>query len=136
MAAPIVAVIVGLLTGATLPAGATALLGGAGPAIVALDAKAATIAADMPALCAAAAPAAERLRAQLAAHPPATKVGALARAALARLDRDARIVCAHTGGPNTPAGRLKAAAGVLGDIAAADGLIPSVEAKPAPNAAR
>jgi hypothetical protein len=132
MAAPIVAVIVAALTGATLPSGVAAIFGGAGPAIVALDAKAAKITADLPALCAAAAPAADRLRARLAANPPATKAGALARAALARLDRDARIVCAHTDGPNTPAGRLKAAAGVLGDIAAADGLIPVAKAAATP----
>lgn len=122
MAAPIVAVIVGLLTGATLPSGAAAIFGGAGPAIVALDAKAEQIDAALPKVCAALQPASARLATAMATAKT-SGLRALAAAAQARLARDVKIVCVDAASePNTPAGRVAVAVAVLRDIAKADGL--------------
>jgi hypothetical protein len=122
MAAPIVGFIVAVLSGATLPSGAAALLGGAGPAIVAIDVKAEQIDAALPQVCAALQPTTARLAAKLAATR--TKgLRALIGAAQARLARDVKIVCVDAAAePNTPAGRVAAAAAVLADLAKADGL--------------
>ena len=106
MAAPIVAVIVAALTSATLAKGPAALL--------AVDAAAARVAAIERQVCPAVAPAA----AGLAAIRGTSVVAAIRT----RLSRDAALVCADQPASNTPAARLAAAAKLLADVAAADGL--------------
>jgi hypothetical protein len=106
MAAPIVAFLVAALTGATLAKGPAAIL--------AVDAAAARVVAIEREVCPAAVPAAAAL-----ASIKATGVVAAIRA---RLARDAALVCADQPAANTPATRLAAAAKLLADVAAADGL--------------
>lgn len=126
MAAPIVALIVGLLTGAALPVGlAQATFGGAAQAVIVVDHKAAAIYGKLPAVCAATDPALDRLSDAADAARAKSRWRAILAAAADRLARDADIVCKDAQQPNTPAGRLKAAADALRDIAVADGLVPS-----------
>jgi hypothetical protein len=106
MAAPIVAFIVAALTGASLAKGPAAL--------IAVDAAAARVVAIEQQVCPAAGPAAAAL-----ASIKATGVAAAIRA---RLARDAALACADRPAMNTPAARLAAAAKLLADVAAADGL--------------
>ncbi len=90
---------------------AEATLGSTAQAIIVVDQKAATIYAKLPAICAATDPALGRLS-----------------AAAVRLARDADIVCEDAKAPNPPAGRPKAAADALADIARADDLVPPTKA--------
>ncbi len=125
MAAPIVALIVGLLTGASVPVGAAqATFGGAAQAVIVVDHKAATFYGKLPAICAATDPALDRLSDAADAARAKSRWRAILAAAADRQARDADIVCKDAKQPNTPAGRLKAAADALRDIAVADGLIP------------
>ncbi len=104
MAAPLVGFVVAFLTGAAAPiAMAEATFGSATQAIVVVDQKAATVYVRLPAICAATDPALDRLS-------------------------DADVVCKDAKAPNAPAGRLKAAADALADIAPADNLIPPTKA--------
>jgi hypothetical protein len=124
MAAPLVAVVVGFLTGATLPAaGGAALLGGYAPVIVAIDGRAAKAYAIEQKVCPAADAAADKLADAADARAKGGKHRILAWFA-DRLARDADIVCRNATTSNTPAGRLVAAGRVLADIAKADGLVP------------
>jgi len=132
MAAPLIGFVVAFLTGATLPAATTgAIFGSTAQAIVVLDAKAATAYAELPAICAAADPALDRLSEAADAAQATRRWRRVFAAAAARLARDADIVCKDATAPNTPAGRLKAAAAALADIARADELVPP-RTKPKP----
>jgi hypothetical protein len=122
MAAPIVGFFVAFFTGAVIQSGT--LAGGAGAAIVAIDARAAQVDAALPQVCAALQPTTARLATALAATK-ATRARALIAAAQSRLARDVSIVCADAANePNTPAGRVAIAVSVLADIARADGIVP------------
>jgi hypothetical protein len=133
MAAPLVVFFVAFLTGAAAPvvAGHVAL-GGAEETILVVDQKAAKVYAKLPAICAAANPAAQRL----AAAADAAKVKHQSRwrrivaAAADRLARDSAIVCAHSGEANNILGRARAAAATIADIAVADGLVPAAKSAP------
>jgi hypothetical protein len=121
---------------------AEATLGSTAQAIIVVDQKAATVYAELPAICAATDPALDKLPAICAATDPALgRLSAAADAAKAksrwrrvlavaadRLARDADIVCEDAKAPNTPAGRPKAAADALADIARADDLVPPTKA--------
>jgi hypothetical protein len=121
---------------------AEATLGSTAQAIIVVDLKAATVYAELPAICAATDPALDKLPAICAATDPALgRLSAAADAAKAksrwrrvlavaadRLARDADIVCEDAKAPNTPAGRPKAAADALADIARADDLVPPTKA--------
>ena len=119
MATPIVAVIVALLTGATVPAGALTALGAPHAAtIVAVDAAAAKVYVDLPALCS-------------AAQGPIDALAAVRKTALAlRLARAGDALCASASRPNTPANRLRAVAAWVEALAAA-GPIPPAPSAPA-----
>ncbi len=117
MVAPVVAVIVGLFTGASIPAGALAALGlPHAETLVAVDAAASKVYVDLPALCA-------------ATQGP---IDAFARARKTdialRLARAGDALCASASRPNTPADRLRAAA------AWADALVAAGPSAPAPSA--
>jgi hypothetical protein len=125
MPAPIIGFFVAFLTGAALPvATAEATLGSAAQAVIVVDQKAATVYAKLPAICAATDPALDRLSDAADAAKARSRWRRVLAAAADRLARDADIVCKDAKAPNTPAGRLKAAADALADIARADGLIP------------
>jgi hypothetical protein len=125
MAAPLIGFFVAFLSGATLPVGvAEATLGSAARAIVVIDRDAAAVYAKLPAICAATDPALDRLSDAADAAKARTRWRRVLAAAADRLARDADIVCYDAKAPNTPAGRLKAAADALADIARADMLIP------------
>jgi hypothetical protein len=125
MAAPIVGFVVAFLTGAALPvATAETIFGTAAKAIVVVDEKAATVYAKLPAICAATAPALDRLSDAAEATKAKNRLRRVLAAAIARLARDADIVCKDASAPNTPAGRLKAVADALADLAKADRLVP------------
>jgi len=129
MPAPFVGFVVAFLTGAALPVGAAeATLGSAAQAIIVVDHKAATVYAKLPAICAATDPALDRLFEAADAAKARSRWRRVLAAAAARLARDADIVCKDAQAPNTPAGRLKAAADALADIARADKLIPPTQA--------
>ena len=113
MAAPFVAFLVAFLSGATLAKGPATLL--------AVDAAAYRVVAIEQEVCPAATPAMAGL-----AMIKSTGVVAVIRA---RLRRDAALVCADAPIMNTPAARLAAAAKLLADIAAADGLFTPKAAK-------
>jgi hypothetical protein len=128
MAAPLVGFVVAFLTGAALPVGvAEATFGSAARAIVVVDAKAATVYAGLPAICAATDPALDRLSDAVDAAKAKSRWRRILVAAVGRLARDAAIVCKDARAPNTPAGRLKAAADALADIARADKLVPAAK---------
>jgi hypothetical protein len=128
MPAPIVGFVIAFLTGATLPvATAEATLGTAAQAIIVVDQKAATVYAKLPAICAATDPALDRLSDAADAAKAMSRWRRVLAIAADRLARDADIVCKDAKAPNTPAGRLKAAADALADIARADDLIPPTE---------
>ncbi len=125
MPAPIIGFFVAFLTGAALPvATAEATLGSAAQAVIVVDQKAATVYAKLPAICAATDPALDRLSDAADAAKARSRWRRVLAAAADRLARDADIVCKDAKAPNTPAGRLKAAADALADIARADRLIP------------
>jgi hypothetical protein len=129
MPAPLVGFIIAFLTGAALPvATAEATLGSAAQAIVVVDQKAATIYAKLPAICAATDPALDRLSDAADAAKARSRWRRVLAVAADRLARDADIVCKDAKAPNTPAGRLKAVADALADIARADNLIPPTKA--------
>jgi len=129
MPAPIVGFVIAFLTGAALPiATAQATLGSAAQAIIVVDQKAATVYAKLPAICAATDPALDRLSDAAHAAQAKSRWRRILAAAAERLARDADIVCKDATAPNTPAGRLKAAADALADIARADWLIPPIKA--------
>jgi hypothetical protein len=129
MPAPIVGFVVAFLTGAALPvATAEATLGSTAQAIIVVDQKAATIYAKLPAICAATDPALGRLSAAADAAKAKSRWRRVLAVAADRLARDADIVCEDAKAPNTPAGRPKAAADALADIARADNLIPPTKA--------
>jgi hypothetical protein len=113
MAAPFVAFLVAFLSGATMAKGPATLL--------AIDAAAYRVVAIEQEVCPAATPAMAGL-----AMIKSTGVVAAIRA---RLRRDAKLVCADAPAMNTPALRLAAAAKLLADIAAADGLFAPKAAK-------
>ena len=126
MAAPLVGFLIAFLTGAALPvATAGATFGAAGHALIEVDAKAATVYARLPAICVATDPALDRLSDAADAARARSRWRALLAGAADRLARDADIVCKAAREPNTPAGRLKAAADALADIARADALAPA-----------
>jgi hypothetical protein len=125
MAAPFIGFFVAFFTGAALPAGvAEATLGSAAQAIIVVDRDAATVYAKLPAICAATDPALDRLSDATDAAKAKSRWRRVLAVAADRLVRDADIVCKDAKAPNTPAGRLKAAADALADIARADKLIP------------
>ena len=125
MVAPIVGFFVAFLTGAALPvATAEATLGGAAKAVIVIDGKAATVYGELPAICAATDPALDRLTEAADAARAKSRWRRILATAADRVARDADIICNHAKAPNTPAGRLKAAADALADIARADGLLP------------
>ena len=129
MPAPIVGFFIAFLTGAALPvATAEATLGSAAQTIVVVDQKAATVYAKLPAICAATDPAFDRLSDAADAAQANSRLRRVLAFAADRLARDADIVCKDAKAPNTPAGRLKAAADALADIARADNLIPPAKA--------
>lgn len=113
MAAPVIAFLVAVLTGATMAKGPAALL--------AVDAAAYRVAAIEQEVC----PAVTTAMAGLAT----IKSTGVVAAARARLRRDAKLVCDDKPAMNTPAGRLAAAAKLLADIAEADGLFTAKAAK-------
>jgi len=120
VAAPIVAVVVGLLTGATIPAGA--LLPHAG-AVIAVDGLARQVYVDLPAICAATDGPLDRLG-DLADAGGAP--GSLARRAADSLARAADAACAAAQEPNTPINRLAVA------VAAVEAIVKANEVAPAP----
>jgi hypothetical protein len=125
MAAPLVGLLIAFLSGAALPvAAADAIFGSARHALIEVDAKAATVYARLPAICAATDPALDRLSDAADAARAKSRWRALLAAAADRLARDSDIVCKAARQPNTLAGRLKAAADALADIARADRLAP------------
>ena len=125
MAAPLVGFFVAFLTGTALPVGvAEATLGSAAQAIVVVDHNAAAVYAKLPAICAATDPTLDRLSDAADMAKARSRWRRVLAAAADRLARDADIVCNDAKAPNTPAGRLKAAADALADIARADKLIP------------
>lgn len=125
MAAPLVGFLVAFLTGAAVPVGvASATFGGAAQAVIIVDQKSATIYGKLPAICAATDPALDRLSDAADAARAKSRWRAILAAAADRLARDADIICKDAKTPNTPAGRLAAAAAALHDIAVADGLVP------------
>ncbi len=129
MAAPFVGFVVAFLTGAAFPVvTAEATLGPAAQAIIVVDQRAATVYAKLPAICAATDPALDRLSDAADAAKAKSRWRQILAAAADRLARDADIVCKNAKAPNTPAGRLKAAADALADIARADNLIPPAKA--------
>jgi hypothetical protein len=129
MPAPLVGFIIAFLTGAAAPvATAEATLGSAAQAVIVVDQKAATVYARLPAICAATAPALDRLSDAADAAKARSRWRRVLAVAADRLARDADIVCKDAKAPNTPAGRLKAAADALADIARADSLIPPTKA--------
>ncbi|MGA2495275.1 MAG: hypothetical protein ABSF67_20425 [Roseiarcus sp.] len=129
MPAPIVGFFVAFLTGAALPvATAEATLGGAAKAVIVIDGKAATVYGKLPAICAATDPALDRLSDAADAARAKSRWRAILAAAADRVARDADIICNDAKAPNTPAGRLRAAAAALRDIAIADGLVPPAKA--------
>ncbi len=129
MAAPLIGFLVAFLTGAALPvATAEATLGSAAQAIVVVDQKAATVYAKLPAICAATDPALDRLSDAADAAKARSRWRRVVAVAVDRLARDADIVCKDAKAPNTAAGRLKAVADALADIARADSLIPPTKA--------
>ena len=129
MPTPIVGFVIAFLTGAALPvATAEATLGAAAQAIIVVDQKAATVYAKLPAICAATDPALDRLSDAVDAAKAKSQWRHILAVAVDRLARDADIVCKDANAPNTPAGRLKAAADALADIARADNLIPPSKA--------
>jgi hypothetical protein len=129
MPAPVVGFVIAFLTGAALPvATAEATFGSAAQAIVVVDQKAATIYARLPVICAATDPALDRLSDAADAAIVKSRWRRVLAAAADHLARDADIVCKDAKAPNTPAGRLKAAAEALADIARADNLIPPTKA--------
>ena len=115
MAAPVVAFLVAFLTGATLARS------GVAPTILAVDAAAARVTAIEEKVC----PAADVAAAGLAAIPARGIIATIK----ARVARDAALVCADRAKINTPAVRLAAAAKLLADIAAADGLFAATPAE-------
>jgi hypothetical protein len=125
MPAPIVGFVIAFLTGAALPvATVEATLGSAAQAAIVVDQKAATVYAKLPAICAATDPALDRLSDAADAAKAKSRWRRVLAVAADRLARDADIVCKNAQPPNTPAGRLKAAADALADIVRADALIP------------
>jgi hypothetical protein len=129
MAAPFVSFIVAFLTSATLPGGAAqAILGGAAQAALVVDRQAATVYADLPAICAATDAPLDRLSDAADAAKANSVAQRVLGAAADRLARDADIVCNDSQRPNTSAGRLQAVAAALADIARADKLIPPTKA--------
>ena len=125
MAAPLVGFLFAYLAGAALPvATADAMFGSASHALIEVDAKAAMVYARLPAICAATDPALDRLSDAADAARRMSRWRALLAGAAERLARDADIVCKAAREPNTPAGRLRAAADALADIARADRLAP------------
>ena len=129
MPAPVVGFVIAFLTGVALPIGVTeATLGSAARAIIVVDQEAATVYAKLPAICAATDPALDRLSDAADAAKAKSRWRRVLAIAAERLARDADIVCKDATAPNTPAGRLKAAADALADIARADRLIPPVKA--------
>jgi hypothetical protein len=129
MPAPLIGFVVAFLTGAALPvAAAQATLGSAAQAIIVVDQKAATVYAKLPEICAATDPALDRLSDAADAARAKSRWRRILAVAANRLARDADIVCKDATAPNTPAGRLKAAADALADIARADQLIPPTKA--------
>ncbi|MGD0564528.1 MAG: hypothetical protein ABSA66_15735 [Roseiarcus sp.] len=115
MVAPVVAVIVGLFTGASIPAGALVALGlPHAETLVVVDAAASKVYVDLPALCA-------------ATQGPIDALASARKTDLAlRLARAGDALCASASRPNTPANRLRAAA------AWADALVAAGAAPPAP----
>ncbi len=129
MPAPFVGFVIAFLTGAALPiATAEATLGSAAQAVIVVDQKAATVYAKLPAICAATDPALDRLSDAADAATAKSRWRRILAVAVDRLARDADIVCKDAKAPNTPAGRLKAAADALIDIARADSLVPPTKA--------
>ena len=112
-----------------MPVGvAEATLGSAAQAIVVVDHNAAAVYAKLPAICAATDPALDRLSDAADAAKGKSRWRRALAVAADHLARDADIVCKNAKAPNTPAGRLKAAADTLADIARANDLIPPTKA--------
>ena len=125
MPAPAIGFLVAFLTGAALPvAGADALFGQAGTALIIVDQKAATVYARMPAICAAADPALDKLADAADAAKAKSAWRRILAGAADRLARDADIVCKNAHEPNTALGRASAVAATIADLAKADGLVP------------
>jgi hypothetical protein len=125
MAAPLIGFLFAFLMGAALPvATADATFGSAERALIAVNAKAATDYARLPAICAATDPALDRLSDAADVARAKSRWRAIVAAAADRLARDADIACNAAREPNTVAGRLKAAVDALSDIAKADRLAP------------
>jgi hypothetical protein len=125
MPAPLVGFVIAFLTGAALP---EATLGSAAQAVIVVDQKATTVYAGLPAICGAIGLALNRRSGAADVANASSRWRRALAVAADRLARDADIVCRDAKAPNTPVGRLKAAADALADIARADNLIPPTKA--------
>lgn len=115
--APLVAVVVGLLTGTTIPAGALTAIGlPHAAALIAVDAAASKVYADLPAICAKTDEPLDRL---------SDKADAVARRAANSLARAADAVCAAAQAPNTPIDRLAVAVAAVEAIVKANAVAPA-----------
>lgn len=119
--APLVAGIIGLLTGATIPLGVIGVAAGAqATKIAAVDRTAAVVYGDLQAAC----PLADRLIDDAGDKADATwgKTHKFWASVLDKAVKDADAVCSNTKLPNTPIGRTIAAVDAAKAIARVNGL--------------